>query len=71
MKRNLPMCMYICIYKSLLFFCFSSCLEKSALVQVFREEMDLQPFLAKDHDLVVPKAPEIVVLCVQCVISKR
>jgi len=26
--------------------------------KVFREEMDLQPFLAKDHDLVVPKAME-------------
>ena len=24
--------------------------------QVFREEMDLEPFLSKDHDLVVPKA---------------
>ena len=24
--------------------------------QVFREKMDLQPFLARDHELVVPKA---------------
>ncbi|CAK9093466.1 unnamed protein product [Durusdinium trenchii] len=26
--------------------------------KVFREEMDLEPFLSKDHDLVVPKAME-------------
>ncbi len=39
-------------------------------LQVFREEMDLQPFLAKDHDLVVPKAPEIVFFCV-CVNFKE